>query len=116
MHWIWRGPYKLYRNKNGKNYDRLILLKEKILISYGIDKVRYHDGILEGTSIQKLLQNANGIFTDFKEEITKIITKKSILKIVDKEVSRYIEICSLYDSLFSLSRTPCGKMNDEKLK
>ena len=65
---------------------------ETILVSYGIDKTRYHGGTLEGTSIQKLLQNANEIFTDFKEEITKIITKKSILKVVDKEVSRYIEM------------------------
>ena len=46
----------------------------------------------------------------------KIIIEKSTLKIVDKEVSCYIEICTLFDSLFSLSRTPCGEMNDEKLK
>ena len=89
---------------------------EKILVSYGIDKSRCHGGTLEGNSIQKLLQNANGIFTAFKEEITEIITEKSILKIVDKEVSRYIEICTSFDSLISLSRTPCGEMNDEKLK
>ena len=57
---------------------------EKILVSYGIDKARYHCGTLEGTSIQKLLQNANGIFTDFKEEITTIITEKCTFKIVDK--------------------------------
>ena len=65
---------------------------ENLFVSYGIDKARYHGRTLEGTSIQKLLQNANGIFTNFKEEITKIITDKSTLKIVDKEVSRYIEI------------------------
>ena len=85
---------------------------EIILVSYGIDKVRYHCGTLEGTSILKLLNNANRIFTDFKEEITKIITEKSILKILDKEVSRYIKLCTLFDSLFSLSRTPCGEIND----
>ena len=89
---------------------------EKRLVSYGIDKARYHSGTLEETSIQKLQQNANGIFTDFKQEITKIITEKSILKILDKEVSRYIKLCTLFDSLFSLSRTPCGEINDEKLK
>ena len=50
----------------------------KILVSYEIDKSRYYSGTLEGTSIQKLLQNADGIFTDFKEEITKIITEMSI--------------------------------------
>ena len=89
---------------------------EQLLVSYRIDKARYHVGTLEGIYIQKLLQNANEIFTDFKEEITKIITKKSTLKFVDKEVSCYIEICTLFDSLFSLSRTSCGEMNDEKLK
>ena len=45
----------------------------------------------------------------------KIITEKNTLTIVDKEVSRYIEICTLFDSLFSLSRTPYGEMNDDKL-
>jgi len=61
------------------------------------------------------LQNTNDIFTDFKDDITKIITEKNILKIVDEEVSRCIEICTLFYSLFPLSRTPCGGMNDEKL-
>ena len=65
-------------NKNRKKYDSLIILMEIILVSYGIDKVRYHCGTLEGTSIQTLLQNSNGIFTDSNEEITKIITEKSI--------------------------------------
>ena len=87
---------KVYRNKNGKKYDSLIILMEKILVSYGIDKARYHCGTLEGTSIQPLLQNANGIFTNFKEEITKIITDKNILKIVDEGVSHYIDIYVLY--------------------
>ena len=96
----------------GKYYSFILLMK-KILVSYGIDKARYHGGTLEGTSIQKLLQNVNEIFTDFKDEITKIITDKNIKKIVDEEVSRYVEICALFDSLFSLSRTPCGDMNDE---
>ena len=31
-----------------------------------------------------------------------------------RKASRYIEICTLFDSLFSLSRTPCGEMNDNK--
>ena len=86
---------------------------EEILVSYRIDKARYHGGTLEGVSIQKLLQKANKIFTDFKDKITKIIIEKNILKIVDEEVSRYIEIFLLYFILFFfLWRTPCGKMND----
>ena len=46
---------KVYRNKDGKKYDSLIILMEKILVSYEIDKAGYHGGTLEGTSIQKLL-------------------------------------------------------------
>ena len=92
------------------------IINGKNIVSYGIDKARYRGGALEGSSIQKLLQNSNRICTDFKEEITKIITDKRIFKIIDEEVSCYIEICTLFDSLFSLSRTPCGEMNDEKLK
>ena len=46
---------KVYRNNNGKKHDSLIILMEKILVSYGIDKARYHGRTLEGTSIQKLL-------------------------------------------------------------
>ena len=53
-------------NKNRKKYDSLIILMEKILVLFRIDKTRYHGGTLEGTSIQKLLQNINEIFTDFK--------------------------------------------------
>ena len=42
--------------------------------------------------------NANGIFADFKDEITKIIIDKSNLKFVDEEVSCYIEICTSFDN------------------
>ena len=62
------------------------------------------------------MQNSNRICTDFKKEITKIITDKRIFKIIDEEVSCYIEICTLFDSLFSLSRTPYGEINDVKLE
>ena len=75
---------KIFRNNNGGKYDGLILLMDKILVFNAIDKARYNGGTLEGTSIQKLLQNANEILTDFKDEIMKIITEKNILKIVDE--------------------------------
>ena len=50
------------QEKSGKNYDSLTILMEKILVSFGIDKARYHGGTLEGNSIQKSFQNANEIF------------------------------------------------------
>ena len=89
---------KVYRNKNEKKIRQYNIINGKLLDSYGIDKARYNSGSLEGTSIQKLLLNANGIFTDFKEEITKIIIDKSILKFVVEEVSCYIEICTSFDN------------------
>ena len=44
-----------------------------------------------------------------------IITDDSILTNLDYQVNRYIEICTLFYSLFSLSRTPCGDI-DHKIK
>ena len=40
-----------------------------------------------------------------------IITDYSILTNLDYQVNRYIEICTLFYSLFSLSRTPCGDVD-----
>ena len=37
------------------------------LISVEINKARYHDGDLEGTSILKLFQNSNKFFMYFKK-------------------------------------------------
>ena len=44
-----------------------------------------------------------------------IITDDSILTNLDDQVNRYIEICILFDSLFSISRTPCGEIDHKKL-
>ena len=56
---------KTTRKGSGKNYDSLTLLMEKILVTFGIDKARYHGGALEGNSIQKIFQNAHEIFNAF---------------------------------------------------
>ena len=88
---------------------------EKILVSFGIDKARYHGGALEGNSIQKLFQNANEIFKQFLKEIMTIISDEKVLLILDYQVNHYSEICILFDTLFSISRTPCGEMDDAKL-
>ena len=44
-----------------------------------------------------------------------IISDEKVLLILDYQVNRYSEICILFDTLFSISRTPCGKMDDAKL-
>ena len=88
---------------------------EKILVSFGIDKARYHGGALEGNSIQTLFQNANENFKQFLKEIMTIISDEKVLLILDDQVNRYIEICILFDTLFSIARTLCGEMDDAKL-
>ena len=44
-----------------------------------------------------------------------IITNDEIISILEDQVNRYIEICILFYSLFPLSRTPCGEIDDKKL-
>ena len=39
---------------------------DSTLISFGIERARYHCGDLEGTSILKLCQNSNKIFHAFQ--------------------------------------------------
>ena len=45
--------------KKWENYDSLTVLMEIILVSFGIDKARYHGGALEGNYIQNIFQNAH---------------------------------------------------------
>ena len=88
---------------------------EKILVSFGIDKARYHGGALEGNSIQKLFQNANEMFKQFLIEIKTIISDEKDVLILNNQINRYMEICILFDTLFSIARTPCGEVDDSKL-
>ena len=44
-----------------------------------------------------------------------IISDEKVLLILDDQVNRYIEICILFDTLFSIAKTPCGEMDDAKL-
>ena len=60
------------KEKPSKN---ITFLLESKLIEYGIDRSKYHDGDLEGTSIVRIFQNANEIFKQFKISISKSISK-----------------------------------------
>ena len=44
-----------------------------------------------------------------------IISDEKVILILDDQVNRYIEICILFDTLFSISRTPCGEIDDAKI-
>ena len=86
---------------------------ESKLIEYGIDRAKYHGGNLEGTSIVRMFQNANEIFNQFKISISKSIIEDTQIKEVNDVTERYIEICTLFDTLFALSRTICGEITCE---
>ena len=92
-----KKQYKTYRSNNEKNMTSLM---NPTLVSFRMDRSRYHDGDLEKTSILKLFQNSNKIFHAFKIKIMNIITDNPILTNLDYQVNRYIEICSLFDFLF----------------
>ena len=81
---------------------------DSTLVSFGINRARYHSGDLEGTSILRLFQNSNKSVHSFQTKIMIIIADDSILINLDYKVNRYIKICTLFDSLFSVSRTPYG--------
>ena len=68
---------------------------------------------MEGTFIVRMFQNSNGIFNQFKISITKLISEEDQINEVNDVTERYIEICTLFDTLFSLSRTVCGKLTGE---
>ena len=55
------------------------------LVEFGINRVRYHGGGVEGTSIIRLFQNVDNIFKQFSVEINKIITNED----QKKEVKDY---------------------------
>ena len=45
-----------------------------------------------------------------------MITDDLILTNLDDQVNRYIEICTLFYSLFSISRKPCEEIDCKKIK
>ena len=55
----------IYRNDNRRKYDSLTTFMDPSVVSFRIDRTRYYDGDLEGTSIIKILQNANNMFQAF---------------------------------------------------
>ena len=105
---------KTYRLSNGKNSKTITTILGGILVDFGINRAKYHGGDLRGTSIIRLFQNAETIFKAFSIETNKFVTKKkqNYLKIIQKD----IEICTLFDSLFSLSRTLCVEIPKKILK
>ena len=71
---------------------------DSTLISFRINRTRCHCDYSEG-------KYCSGI----SNKIKTIVTNDLILLDLDDRITRYIEICILFDSLFSISRPPCGE-------
>ena len=108
-----KNNIKHNRSSNNKHSKSIANILEAKLVEFGIDRARYHGGDLEGTSIVWLFQNANKIFNQFSMAIKNIITNEEQKKEVEKYTMRFIEICTLFDWLFSLSKTLTGTMTSE---
>ena len=104
---------KNYRSSNNKHSKSITNVLEAKLVEFEIDRARYRDGDLEGTSIIRLFKNADNIFKQFSIAINKIITNDDQIKEVEDYTMKYIEIYTLFDSLFSLSRILTGKLTTE---
>ena len=78
---------------------------DSILVSFGIDRARCHVGGLEGTSILKLFQNSSKMFHALQTKTMTNVIDDSILTNLDDQVNHYIEMCTLFGSLFSISGT-----------
>ena len=78
---IKKNNIKSHRSKNDKKYNILTSLMDPILVTFGIDRERYHGGDLEVPSILTLFQNSNKIVHAFQTKIITIITDDTIEKI-----------------------------------
>jgi hypothetical protein len=92
---------------------------EKLLAILGIDRAAYHGGDLNGKNVQQMFQESDDIFLQFKELLLEVDEEEQG-RCSDDEISdmirRYSELCTLFDYLFSMARTPNGELTNEILE
>ena len=87
---------------------------EKILAILGIDRAAYHGGDLNGKDVQQMFQESDSIFLQFQELLLGVDEEDGRCKneeIIDV-IRRYSELCTLFDHLFSMARTPAGVLTE----
>ena len=87
---------------------------EKILAILGIDRAAYHGGDLNGKNVQQMFQESDSIFLQFQELLLRVDEEDGRCKneeIIDV-ICRYSELCTLFDHLFSMARTPAGVLTE----
>jgi hypothetical protein len=88
---------------------------EKHLAILGIDRAAYHGGDLNGKNVQQMFQESDDIFAKFQELLLEVDEEEEG-RCSDDEISdmirRYSELCTLFDYLFSMARTPTNELTD----
>jgi hypothetical protein len=91
---------------------------EKLLAILGIDRAAYHGGDLNGKNVQQMFQESDDIFSKFKELLLQVDVEEG--RCSDEEIAdmirRYSEVCTLFDYLFSMARTPTGELTEAILE
>jgi hypothetical protein len=104
----------MIKSQNSRKSTALVRSQlENILKHYDIDRAAYHGGDLTGTHVERFLQNAEDIITEFKVIIMAAEDKVCNENEINDVHKRYVELCTLLDYLFSLARTPCGDGTEE---
>ena len=89
---------------------------EQCLRKNKIDRAKYHGGQLEGKTVMLLFQKAGDIFNDMKICVLAAEPVDCPETEIKDMTKRYVEICTLFDGLFSLARTKSGEANDDIFK
>ena len=103
-----------YKAERGKKGEVRIQIERK-LREYGIVRPTYHGGDLNGVKVKLFLQNVDKIFDDFKEIIMSCDNRQAKEEEVSIMVSMYRDLGFLMDGVFSMGRTPCGKLTAEMI-
>ncbi|WP_288993338.1 hypothetical protein [uncultured Marinobacter sp.] len=78
----------------------------------GIDQAAYHGGDLNGKNVQQMFQESYIIFSQLQEMILGVDEEDGRYgneEVIDI-IRRYSELCTLFDYLFSMARTPTGEL------
>ena len=86
---------------------------EKCLRDNLINHAKYHGGQLEGTIVTWLFQKTDVIFESIKKNLINVPGKACDNNEVNDMIERYVELCTLFDGLFSKARTPHREATDD---
>jgi len=99
------------KSKRGPNSPVRLDL-ENCLVEFLIIRAKYHGGNLEGKTVSKFFQDAIEIFETMKPYLVLSPNKACDESEIDDMIKRYVEICTLFDGLFSVARTKSGEADD----